>query len=87
MQSNNFVERNEDLKIGSGWYIKEDTKMAKFTQSDAQIEVKDVGLGKTFKITQAYGSREEDVKVDTINLTAKNAREIAYAILIALGEK
>lgn len=61
--------------------------MAKFTQSDAQIEVKDVGFGKTFKIAQAYGSSEEDVKVDTINLTAKNAREIAYAILAALGER
>ncbi|MCF0178667.1 MAG: hypothetical protein HUJ97_00275 [Bacteroidales bacterium] len=61
--------------------------MAKFTQSDAHIEVKEVGFGKTFRIAQAYGSSEEDIKVDVINLTEKNAREIAYAILIALGEK
>nr|MDN1709166.1 hypothetical protein [Escherichia coli] len=61
--------------------------MAKFKQSDAQIEVKNVGLGNTFKIAQAYGSSEEGVKVDTINLTAKNAREIANAILSVLGEK
>jgi len=61
--------------------------MAKFTQSDAQIEVKEVGFGKAFRIAQAYGSSEEDVKVDVINLTEKNAREIAYAILAALGDK
>lgn len=61
--------------------------MAKFTQSDAQIEVKEVGFGKTFKIAQAYSSSEDDVKFDVINLTEKNAREIAYAILAALGER
>lgn len=61
--------------------------MVKFTQSDAQIEVKDVGSGKTFRIVQAYGFSEENMKFDTINITSKNAREIAYAILAALGEK
>lgn len=63
--------------------------MAKFTQSDAQIEVRDVGyFGKTFRIAQAYGLTDEDVKVDVINLTQRNAVEIARAILAAVeGEQ
>lgn len=85
---NSFFKAGFHIDMTKNVYEFEEKKeMAKFTQSDAQIEVKDVGFGKTFRIAQAYGSSEEDVKVDTINLTEKNAREIAYAILSALGER